>query len=181
MRLAFTAAKLFSVWLLFILLSDASAFGQSTANPISISLSVSSSEFSKKLKPRAFITVVNRSGEAISLDSIGRIGLELVLKGRPVTFCRIDECYSAAAFPRGGTLANNASTTLVVKLYDLYWHNKISSIDLTSRNLFTHVPPGEYELFAEISEKADNWKAEDPRYISLKSNVVSPVTISRGK
>ena len=183
MRLVFTTAKLISVWLFVILVNNVWAVAQSSANGISISLSVSSTEFTRTQKPRAAVTILNRSGAPISLKSFARFGLELQLKGRPVTFCRLDECFSASVFPRGGELANNKSITFVAKLHDLYWHNKISSIIPANypRNLFTGVPPGTYEFYAVLTVRGENWKADDPRAFDIKSNVVSPMTISREK
>src|SRR5215207_3331635 len=105
MRLAFTTAKLITVWLFVILVNNSGAVAQSKANGISISLSVSSTEFTRAGKPRAELTVVNRSGASISLESFGSFGLELELNGRPVDRCRLDECFSATVFPRDGQLA----------------------------------------------------------------------------
>lgn len=181
MRLAFTAAKLISVWLFVILGTNAWAGAQSKADRISISLAVSSTDFTRTQKPRALVTILNRSGATISLESLGWLSLDLQLKGKPLASCRINECFSAGLSPGRGQLANNDSITVTVKLYDLYWHNSISSIQLMNspRNLFTHVPPGYYELYSVLSVKA--WTTGNPRSFEIKSNVVSPVAISRGK
>ena len=181
MRSASTAAKLISVWLLFILGSAVGIGAQSNTNGISISLSVSSSDFTRRGKPRAALTVRNRSGAPIPLKAFERVGLELQLKGKPFEFCRLDECFSASVFPKDGQLANNDSITFVAKLYDLYWHNKISSIIPANypRNLFTGVPPGSYELHAVLS--VNNSTAGERRSFDVRSNIVSPVTISRAK
>src|SRR5688500_17171916 len=104
MRLAFTAAKLISVWLFVILVYNASAVGQSKARGISISLSVSSTTLTRSGKPRAAVTVLNQSGAPISLKSFARLGLELQLEGKPFAFCRLDECFGAVVFPGGGKL-----------------------------------------------------------------------------
>jgi hypothetical protein len=108
--------------------------------------------------------------------------LTLELKDRPYEFCRISECYNAVLFPPDKVVPNDGSVSLVAKLYDVYWHNTISSIQPEGypRNLFTS-EPGEYNLFAELRVRADNWTAKDPRFVGIKSNVVSPVTISKGK
>jgi hypothetical protein len=183
MRLIGTTAKLISVWLFVILVLTSATVAQSNAKGISISLSVTSTELTSGTKPQATITIHNRSGSPISLKSFGQFTLTLELKDRPYAFCRISECYNAAFFPRVKVLPNNAAISFVAKLYDAYWHNSISSIQPANypRNLFTGVEPGTYDLFAELSVKADNWTAADPRYFHIKSNEVSPVIISRRK
>ena len=182
MRHISTAAKLLLVWLFVIWITSSPTVGQSKANGISLALAVSSTEFARGTKPRAVITVKNESGSPISLRSIGQFTLTLELKDKPYEFCRIDECYNAAFFPRDEVLPNNAVASFVAKLYDAYWHNSISSILLTNypKNLFTS-KPGEYNLFAELAVKADNWTARDPRLFRIRSNVISPVTISSEK
>jgi hypothetical protein len=184
MRLVFTAAKLISVWLFVILVSSDRVVAQSKVDGVSISLSVSSTEFTHTRKPRASVTILNRSGATISLKSFVRLSFELQLKGKPLEGdCRIDECFGTGVSLGRGQLANNDSVTVPVKLYDLYWHNSLSSIHLMNspRNLFTHVPAGTYELYAVLSAKAENWTPGDPRFFEIKSNVVPQVTISRGK
>lgn len=183
MRFIETTAKLISVWLFVILMATSATVAQSNAKGVSISLSVNSTEVKPGTKPQATITVENRSGAPISLKSFGQFTLTLELRDRPYEFCRISECYNAAFFPRGKILPNNATVSFVAKLYDVYWHNSISSIQAEGypRNLFTGVEPGAYDLFAELRVKADNWTADDPRFVGIKSNVVSPVIISGRK
>ena len=183
MRFIETTAKLISVWLFVILMAASAAIAQSSAKGVSISLYMNATVVAPGTKPRATITVENRSGAPISLESLGQFTLTLELRDRPHQFCRISECYNAAFFPRGKILANNATATFVANLYDAYWHNSISSIQVAGypRNLFTGVEPGVYDLSARLSVKADNWTANDPRFFGIKSNVVSPVTISGRK
>jgi hypothetical protein len=179
MRSAFITAKLIAVWLFVILVNNSSVVAQSKVNGIFISLSVNSSEFTRDRKPRAAVKVTNRSGKPISLDTFDRLEFRLESKGKPFAFCRLDECFSVIVFPRGKKLANDASLTLITKLDGLYWHNLISSIEAANhpRNLFSGIPPGTYALHAELITKADNWKADEPRNFSIRSNIVSPITI----
>jgi len=185
MRHIGTTAKLVLVWLFVILMTNSPTVAQSKAKAkgISLELSVSFTEFTPGTKPRATVTVRNQSGSPISLESFAQLSLKLELKDRPYEFCRLDECYNASFFPHGKVLPNNAEISLVAKLYDVYWHNSISSIEAANypKNLFTGVEPGEYNLFAALSVKADSWTARDPRFFQIKSNVVSTVIISRRK
>jgi hypothetical protein len=177
-----TTAKLILVWLFVILMTASQTVAQSKAEGISIALSVSSTEFARGTKPRARVTIRNHSGSPISLKSFGQLLLTLELKDRPYEFCRISECYNAVLFPPDKVVPNDGSVSLVAKLYDVYWHNTISSIrpEGYPKNLFAS-EPGESNLFAELRVRADNWTAKDPRFVGIKSNVVSPVTISKGK
>jgi hypothetical protein len=164
-------ARLLAVWLFIFGVNVIPSLSQVDQAGVIVRLSISDLRVSKSRPPTATITIQNRSGAPLAMSDLSFFSLEMQLKSRPDD-CRVDECYSAALFPRTKKIEPGGEIIFVTKLSDLHWQNSISAITDGSRskNFFTGVPRGEYELYAQLSVKAANWTARDPRYVQIKSN-----------